>query len=335
MKALLSTAPGGPDSLTLSDLPDPVPGPGEVRLGVRACGVNFPDVLIIQDLYQFKPDRPFAPGSEVSGVVEAVGEGVTSLKPGDRVIGSSGWGGMAERLVLPAARCIPIPEAMPFDEAAAFIMTYGTSYHALKDRAALRPGEKLLVLGAAGGVGLAAVELGRAMGAHVVAAASSAEKVALARAHGAESGVVYPAGPFDKDGQKQLAALFKDACGPDGADVIYDPVGGDYAEAALRSIGWEGRFLVVGFPAGMPRIALNLPLLKSCQIVGVFWGAFARRDPKANAANTRALLDLYLKGTIRPVISERFPLERGAEAISWLAGRKAMGKVVVTIGDPA
>ncbi len=335
MKALLSTAPGGPETLTLSDLPDPVPGAGEVRLAVRACGVNFPDVLIIQDLYQFKPERPFAPGSEVSGVVEAVGEGVTALKPGDRVIGSSGWGGMAEKLVLPAARCIPIPDAMPFDDAAAFIMTYGTSYHALKDRAALKPGEKLLVLGAAGGVGLAAVELGRAMGAHVVAAASSAGKVELARKHGAESGVVYPAGPFDKDGQKQLAQLFKDACGPDGPDVIYDPVGGDYAEAALRSIGWEGRFLVVGFPAGMPKIALNLPLLKSCQIVGVFWGAFARRDPKANAANTRALLDLYLKGEIKPVISERFPLEKGAEAISWLAGRKAMGKVVVTIGDPA
>ncbi len=335
MKALLSTAPGGPETLVLSDLPDPVPGPGEVRLAVRACGVNFPDVLIIQDLYQFKPERPFAPGSEVSGVVEAVGDGVTALKPGDRVIGSSGWGGMAEKLVLPAARCIPIPDAMPFDEAAAFIMTYGTSYHALKDRAALKPGEKLLVLGAAGGVGLAAVELGRAMGAHVVAAASSEEKIALARKHGAESGVVYPAGPFDKAGQKDLATLFKDACGPDGADVIYDPVGGDYAEAALRSIGWEGRFLVVGFPAGMPKIALNLPLLKSCQIVGVFWGAFARRDPKANAANTRDLLDLYLKGSIKPVISERFPLAQGREAISWLSGRKAMGKVVVMIGDPA
>ncbi|MGQ3031311.1 MAG: NADPH:quinone oxidoreductase family protein [Ferrovibrionaceae bacterium] len=335
MKALLSTAPGGPETLTLSELPDPVPAAGEVRLAVRACGVNFPDVLIIQDMYQFKPERPFAPGSEVSGIVEAVGEGVATLKPGDRVIGSSGWGGMAEKLVLPAGRCIPIPDAMPFDEAAAFIMTYGTSYHALKDRAALKAGEKLLVLGAAGGVGLAAVELGRAMGAHVVAAASSAEKVELARRHGAESGVVYPAGPFDKDGQKQLAQLFKDACGPDGPDVIYDPVGGDYAEAALRSIGWEGRFLVVGFPAGMPKIALNLPLLKSCQIVGVFWGAFARRDPKANAANTRALLDLYLKGEIKPVISERFPLEKGPEAISWLAGRKAMGKVVVTIGDPA
>jgi NADPH2:quinone reductase len=335
MKALLSTAPGGPETLTLSELPDPVPGAGEVRLAVRACGVNFPDVLIIQDMYQFKPERPFAPGSEVSGVVEAVGDGVTALKPGDRVIGSSGWGGMAEKLVLPAGRCIPIPDEMPFDEAAAFIMTYGTSYHALKDRAALKPGEKLLVLGAAGGVGLAAVELGRAMGAHVVAAASSVEKVDLAKRHGAESGVVYPAGPFDKDGQKQLAQLFKDACGPDGPDVIYDPVGGDYAEAALRSIGWEGRFLVVGFPAGMPRIALNLPLLKSCQIVGVFWGAFARRDPKANAANTRALLDLYLKGEIKPVISERFALEKGPEAIAWLAGRKAMGKVVVTIGDPA
>jgi NADPH2:quinone reductase len=227
MKAMLSREPGGPETLTLAEVPDPVPGPGEVLIRVKACGVNYPDLLVIQDKYQFKPPRPFAPGGEVSGVVEAIGPEVTALKPGDRVIGSAGSGGMAEKLVLPAGRCTPIPDAMPYDEAAAFILTYGTSYHALKQRAALRPGETLLVLGAAGGVGIAAVELGRAMGARVVAAVSSEEKLAFARSCGAETGVVYPAGPFDKDGSKALAGLFKGACGEHGADVIYDPVGGD------------------------------------------------------------------------------------------------------------
>jgi NADPH2:quinone reductase len=224
-----------------------------------------------------------------------------------------------------------MPDAMPFDEAAAFIMTYGTSYHALKDRAQLKAGETLLVLGAAGGVGLAAVELGKAMGARVVAAASSEEKAALARTHGADESIVYPAGPLDKDGAKALAEQFKAACGPNGADAIYDPVGGDYSEAALRAIAWEGRFLVVGFPAGIPKLPLNLPLLKSCQIVGVFWGAFAKRDPKANAANIRELLDLYARGAIRPVISARVPLTQAGEAIAALSARKALGKIVVTI----
>ncbi|WP_230530048.1 NADPH:quinone oxidoreductase family protein [Microvirga roseola] len=331
MLALLSKQPGGPGLLELETVPDPRPNPGEILMSVKACGVNYPDALIIEDRYQFKPERPFAPGSEVSGIVEALGEGMTSLKVGDRVIGSCGWGGMAEKLALPAERCIPMPDAMPFDEAAAFIMTYGTSYHALKDRAHLKPGEVLLVLGAAGGVGLAAVELGKAMGARVIAAASSEEKAALARRHGADESIVYPSGPLDKDGAKALADQFKAVCGPNGADVVYDPVGGDYSEAALRAIAWEGRFLVVGFPAGIPKLPLNLPLLKSCQIVGVFWGAFARRDPQANAANIRELLDLYARGAIRPVISERVPLERAGEAISALSARKALGKIVVTM----
>lgn len=332
MKAMLSRAIGGPETLEFADLPDPAPKPGEVLIAVKACGVNYPDFLIIQDLYQFKPQRPFAPGGEVSGVVEAVGEGVTSLQPGDRVIGSAGWGGMSEKLTLAAERCFKIPDAMPFEDAAAFLMTYGTSIHALKDRAHIKPGDTLLVLGAAGGVGIAAVELGRAFGARVVAAASSQEKVDLAIAHGAHSGMVYPAGPFDKAGTKALSEQFKQACGEHGADVIYDGVGGDYSEAALRAIAWEGRLLVVGFPAGIAKIPLNLPLLKSCQIVGVFWGGFAARDRAANDSNTRQLLDLYAAGKIKPQISKTFALAHAGEAIAWLAGRKAMGKVVVTMG---
>jgi NADPH2:quinone reductase len=331
MKALLSTAPGLPDTLALTDLPDPVAGKGEVVLDVKAVGVNFPDTLIIQDLYQFKPERPFAPGGEVSGIVASVGEGVTNLKVGDRVIGSTGWGGMAEKLALSSARCIPMPDAMPFDEAAAFIMTYGTSQYALKDRASLKAGETLLVLGAAGGVGIAAVELGKAMGAKVIAACSTQEKVDVAMAHGADAGVVYPIGTFDKAGKKALADIFKQACGPNGADVIYDAVGGDYAEASLRAIGWEGRFLVVGFPAGIPSIPLNLTLLKSCQIIGVFWGAYVARDPKGNQANTAELMALYAEGKIKPHVSAKFPLAKGADAIQHLMDRKATGKVVVEI----
>jgi len=331
MKAMLSKQVGGPDTLALEDLPDPAPGAGEVLIAVKACGVNYPDSLIIEDRYQFKPPRPFAPGGEVAGVVEAVGPGVTAFKPGDRVIGSLIWGGMAGKVAVSATRCTPMPASMPFDEASALVLTYGTSIHALKDRARLRPGETLLVLGAAGGVGLSAVELGKSMGARVIAAASSQEKVDLAMKHGADAGVVYPQGPFDKDGTKALADLFKRACGEVGADVIYDPVGGDYSEAALRTIAWEGRFLVVGFPAGIPKLPLNLTLLKGCQVVGVFWGGFAQRDPKANAANIAELMQLYAKGAIRPVVSERYPLARAGEAIARLAGRQAMGKIVVTM----
>ena len=331
MKALLSKTVGGPETLVIEDLPSPEPKPGQVVLQVKACGVNYPDVLIIEDKYQFKPARPFAPGGEVAGVVKSVGEGVTHVKVGDRVLGNTGWGGMAEEMALEASRLIPIPDSMPFDEAAAFIMTYGTSYYGLKDRGHLKPGETLLVLGAAGGVGLAAVELGKAMGAKVIAAASSDEKVALAIKHGADSGVVYPRGPFDKDGSKALAGLFKEACGEHGADVIYDGVGGDYAEAALRSSAWEGRFLVIGFPAGIPKIPLNLALLKGCDIVGVFWGSAVSRDPAAHAQNVKELLDLYAAGKIKPFVSEHFPLAKAGEAIKHLASRKAMGKVVVTM----
>jgi NADPH2:quinone reductase len=331
MKALLSKSVGGPDTLVLEDMPSPSARPGWAVVSVKAVGVNFPDVLIIEDKYQFKPARPFAPGSEISGVVKEVGEGVTHVKVGDRVLGNTGWGGMAEELALEAHRLIPIPDAMPFDEAAAFIMTYGTSYYGLKDRGFLKPGQTLLVLGAAGGVGLAAVELGAAMGARVVAAASSQEKVDLAIGRGAESGVVYPPGPFDRDGQKALAEQFKAACGPEGAHVVYDGVGGDYAEAAIRTMAWEGRFLVVGFPAGIPRIPLNLALLKSCDICGVFWGAAVSRDPKAHQQNVADLMALYEAGKIRPHVSEHFPLARAAEAISHLASRKALGKVVVMV----
>ena len=332
MKALLSKAPGGPDTLVLEDLPDPQPGPGEARIAVRACAVNFPDFLVIQDLYQFKPPRPFSPGAEVSGVIDALGEGTEGLSIGQRVIGWSGNGGMAEKLVLTRPRIFAMPDAMPFDQAAALIMTYTTSQHALKDRARIKAGETLLVLGAAGGVGLAAVELGKAYGARVVAAVSSEAKAELARAHGADATVIYPRGPFDKEGQKALSELFKQACGPNGADVIYDPVGGDYAEPALRAIAWEGRYLVVGFPAGIPRIPLNLALLKGCQIMGVFLGGFVAHNPEGHQANVAELMDLYGKGALRPEVSETYPLARGGEAIAHLASREALGKVVVTVG---
>ena len=331
MKAIVSESVGGPETLVLRDLPAPVPGVGELLIRVRACGVNYPDALMLEDKYQFRPVRPFAPGGEVAGEIIAVGTDVTSFAVGDRVIALLGHGGMAEQVVAKAAKCIAMPHGMPFDEAAAFIFTYGTSYHALKQRAALQTGDTLLVLGAAGGVGLAAVELGVAMGARVVAAASSAEKVELAKAHGAAVGVVYPPGPFDKDGTKALAESFKNACGKQGANVIYDAVGGDYAEAALRAIAWEGRFLVVGFPAGIPRIPLNLALLKGCQIVGVFWGSFTERNPLENARSNRELIDLYTAGRIKPHVSRRFPLAEAGQAIRELAERRALGKVVVML----
>ncbi len=332
MKAILSKAPGGPDTLVLEEAPEPEAGPGQLVIDVRAVGVNFPDTLIIADRYQFRPPRPFSPGGECAGVVRAVGEGVEGFKPGDRVIASPGWGCMAERVAVPAARCTPMPDGMPFDEAAAFLFTYGTSWHALKQRAALQSGETLLVLGAAGGVGLAAVELGAAVGARVIAAVSSEEKASVVRAHGAAEAVVYPRGPFDGDGRRALSALFKGAAGEAGADVIYDAVGGDYAEAALRAIAWEGRFLVVGFPAGIPTIPLNLPLLKGCSVAGVFWGAWAARDPAGFAENTAELVRFYAQGRIRPHVSERFPLARAGEAIAALEARRAIGKVVVTVG---
>lgn len=329
MKALLSKTPGGPATLAVEDVPQPIPGRGEIRLAVKACGVNFPDSLIIEDKYQSRPARPFAPGAEVAGIVDAVGDGVDASIVGQRRIGWVGFGGMAEAIVLAADRSAPMPDAMPFEVAAAFLMTYGTSHHALKDRAALKSGETLLVLGAAGGVGLAAVELGKAMGARVVAAVSSREKADLCAAHGADAALIYPTGPFDGEGRKALSKLFKDAVGEQGADVIYDPVGGDYSEAALRAIAWEGRFLVVGFPAGIAKLPLNLTLLKSCQVVGVFWGAFVAREPRRARANAAELLSLYGQGALRPEVSEVYPLERGGEAIEALAQRRARGKLVV------
>ena len=254
---------------------------------------------------------------------------MTAVSVGDRVIGSGAYGGLSEMMVVPAARCLPMPDGMPFETAAAFTMTYGTSYHALKQRGRLQPGQTLLVLGAAGGVGLAAVEIGKAFGARVVAAVSSPEKAAMATAHGADATVVYPQGPFDSDGRRALSAQFKEAVGPEGAHVIYDPVGGDYAEPALRAIAWEGRFLVVGFPAGIPKLPLNLTLLKGCDICGVFWGAFVARDTRAHQANVAEMMALYVQGRLKPEVSQVFPFERAAQAIKTLAERKAVGKVVV------
>lgn len=331
MKAILSTAPGGPETLIIGELESPEPGEGQVRIRVRACGVNYPDTLIIEDKYQFKPDRPFPPGGEVSGEIDALGPGVSEWRVGDKVIALTGHGGMAEQVVTEANRCVAMPDTMPYEEAAALIFTYGTSYHALKQRAETAAGETLLVLGAAGGVGLSAVELGKAMGARVVAAASSEEKVALAKVRGADTGMIYERGPFDKDGTRALAKQFKDATGPGGADIIYDAVGGDYAEAALRCINWKGRFLVIGFPAGIPRIPLNLALLKGCQIVGVFWGSFTSREVMENQQNNRELLDMYADGRIRPHVSKQYALADAGQAITDLAERRAMGKIVVTI----
>ena len=331
MRALLSRAPGGPETLELAELPDPVPGPRQLLVRVKACAINYPDVLIIEDKYQFKPPRPFAPGGEIAGIVEAVGEGVSGWSEGDRLIAMVGHGGLAEKVLVPAAMALPLPPERSFEEGSALILTYATSIHALLDRGRLKEGQTLLVLGAAGGVGLAAVELGKAYGARVVAAVSSEEKAEAARAAGADDTLVYPRGPFDKDGSKALSQLFKDAVGPNGADVIYDPVGGDYAEPALRAIGWEGRYLVVGFPAGIPKLPLNLTLLKSCDVCGVFWGAFAARDPKANAAHIQTLFRLWSAGKIAPKVSRTWPLEQAGEAIAHMAARKAVGKLVVTM----
>lgn len=333
MRAVLSKAAGGPETLVVEDVLDPTPKAGEVVIEVKAVGINYPDTLIIEDRYQFRPERPFSPGAEVAGVVEAVGEGVKGVAKGDRVIAVPGWGGLVERLAVRAETVIPMPEAMSFEEAAALIMTYGTSYYALKDRAQLKAGETLLVLGAAGGVGAAAVELGKAMGARVVAAASTNDKVEFALALGADNGLIYPTGPMDKAAQKELSGEFKLATGRDGADVVYDAVGGDYAEPALRAMDWNGRYLVVGFPAGIPALPLNLTLLKSVSVIGVFWGAAVARDPKGHAANMAELMQMYAEGKIKPRVSQTFPLEKAAAAIKALGDRQALGKIVVTVGD--
>ena len=336
MKAMMSVAPGGPETLALTETETPVPGPGEVLIAVRAAGVNFPDTLIIRDMYQFRPPRPFAPGGEVAGVVEAIGEGVSRFRVGDRVQAGGINGGFASHFVCGEAQANPIPDAMPFDEAAAFMLTYGTSHYALKDRAQIKPGETLFILGAAGGVGAAAIELGRAMGARIIAGVSSPEKAAFARELGADETIVYPR-ELDKDAQRALSAEIKSksaALGrPEGVDVVYDAVGGAYAEPAVRALGWEGRFLVVGFPAGIPKIPLNLTLLKSCQIVGVFWGAFTQRDPARNAEHISELFRWYADGKIRPRISARFPLADAGAALKLIEDRKATGKVVLTVDD--
>lgn len=331
MKALASFRPGPPQALQLSTLPDPEPGLGQLRIRVAACAINYPDVLIIEDKYQFKPERPFAPGAEVSGTVDALGEGVTGFTLGDRVLTCTGWGGLAELLVADAQICFKIPDELPWDQAAALLMTYGTSQHALKDRAKLRAGETLLVLGAAGGVGLAAVELGKLMGARVIGAVSSEEKAALVLERGVDEAIVYPRGDFDKAQARALTDRLK-AMAPDGVNVIYDGVGGAYSEPALRAIAWEGRFLVVGFPAGIASLPLNLPLLKGCDILGVFWGDFMRRSPERNRANVAELLDWCAAGKLKPLVSARYALAQGGDAIAHLASRAAVGKVVVEIG---
>ena len=325
MRAVLCKHYGPPSDLVVEDIPSPAAGPGQLVVSVHACGVNFPDTLIIQGQYQFKPELPFSPGAEVAGVVKEVGAGVTAFRPGDRVIAATTWGGYAEEVVADAARCLAMPAGMAFDVAAAFLLTYGTSHHALRDRADLRPGETLLVLGAAGGVGLAAVELGKAMGARVIAAASSAEKLAVCREHGADELIDYS--------QEDLRARIKDITGGKGVDVVYDPVGGDYAEPALRSMAWRGRFLVVGFAAGqIPSLPFNLPLLKGCSVVGVFWGAFTRNEPERHQANLKELLAWVADGRLRPHVSARYPLEHAADAMRDLTERRVQGKVVLTTG---
>ena len=333
MRALLSKAVGGPETLEMTELPDPVAAAGQVVIAVKACAINYPDVIIIEDKYQFKPPRPFAPGGEIAGVVESVGEGVTGWAPGDRIMGTIGHGGLAEKIAVDPSRLYRLPPERSFAEGAALILTYGTTIHALLDRGRLKARQTLLVLGAAGGVGLAAVELGKAFGARVVAAVSSEEKGAACRDAGADETIIYARAPFDKDQSKALAEQFKAAGGKTGFDVIYDPVGGDYAEPALRSIGWEGRYLVVGFPAGIPKLPLNLTLLKSCDVCGVFWGAFAARDPAANNAHVEHLFRLWADGRIAPRVTEVFPFERGGDAIAKMAARGAIGKLVVEVGS--
>jgi len=328
LKALLSHQPGGTDTLRLEEIPEPVAGSGELLVRVRACAINFPDVLIIEDKYQLKPPRPFAPGGELSGEVIAVGDGVEGWDTGDRLIVATGFGGLVEQVTVPSKAAIRLPEERSFEEGSALLLTYATVIHALVDRGKLQAGQTLLVLGAAGGIGIAAVEIGKALGAKVVAGVSSEEKAAAARDAGADVAFVYPT---TTDDPRALSQVFKDAVGPAGADVILDPVGGAYSEAALRSIAWEGRFLVVGFPAGIAKLPLNLTLLKSCDVCGVFWGAFAARDPKRNAAHVEQLFRWWGEGKIAPKISATYPLERAGEAIAALRDRKAVGKLVVTI----
>lgn len=332
MKALLCKEFGPPETLSYEDVDDPVISPGKIIVDIYSASVNFPDVLIIEDKYQFKPSLPFSPGGEASGIISEIGEGVDGFIVGDRVIVSAGWGCFVEKILVDPSALTSIPDSMDFDTAASFLMTYGTSHHALKDRADLKKGDSLLVLGAAGGVGLAAVEIGNAIGAHVIAAASTEEKVQICRDHGAKDGLVYKTGSLDRDEQKSLSNQIKDLTAGLGANVIYDPVGGDYAEPSLRAIAWEGRYLVVGFAAGyIPKIPLNLALLKGCQIVGVFWGAFKAQFQDQHNDNVADLLKMYDDGHLKPHISGVYDLSNGAKAIKDLAERKAKGKIVVKV----
>lgn len=321
MKALLCKQYGTPDSLLVEDIAPLTPKTDEVVITVKACGVNFPDTLIIQGKYQFKPAFPFSPGGEVAGVVKEIGEGVTHLKVGDDVFAMPGWGGFAEELVVKANRVFRMPPKMDYKVASSLMYTYGTSYHALKNRAELKAGETLLVLGAAGGVGLAAVNLGKIMGAKVIAAASSEEKLELCKLYGADAVINYS--------KEDLRERLKEITGG-GVDVIYDPVGDKYAEPALRAMNWKGRYLVVGFAAGeIPSIPLNLALLKGCAIVGVFWGAFAEREPKANLQNITELFQWYQTGELKPHIQKTYSLEEAPQALYDMLERRAMGKLVV------
>ncbi|QXQ07354.1 NADPH:quinone oxidoreductase family protein [Sphingosinicellaceae bacterium] len=340
MKALASIRAGGPESLELVDMPVPDPGPAQLLVRTLACGINYPDVLIIEDRYQSRPPRPFIPGGEIAGIVERVGDGVAGWAVGDQLVAVPGIGGLAEYIVIAADAAFALPAELNATQAAGLLLTYATAIHALVDRGQLKSGETLLVLGAAGGVGLAAIEIGKALGATVVAAVSEADKATAATAAGADRTVIYARGPFDKDGSKILGGQFKDAGGGNGYDVVYDPVGGEYCEPAFRSMGWGGRYLVVGFPAGIPRLPLNLTLLKSCDVRGVFWGAFAARYPGANRAHVEQLMHWWRDGVISPKVGRTWPLNQGGEAIAWLANRQAIGKAVViiapaTTGAPA
>ncbi len=324
MKAVLCKQFGPPDSLVVEDVPSPRAGPGEAVISVKAASLNFPDVLIIQNKYQFKPPLPFSPGSELAGVVKEVGAGVTHVRPGDPVMAFTTYGAFAEEVKTEASRLLPKPPAMSFPEAAAFLLTYGTSDHALRDRGALAAGETLLVLGAAGGVGLAAIEIGKALGARVIACASSDEKLAACREHGADATINYAT--------EDLRERTKTLSGGKGPDVVYDPVGGAYSEPAFRSIAWRGRHLVVGFAAGeIPKLPLNLALLKGASVVGVFWGDFARREPARFADSVRRLGQWYAEGRLKPHVSQTLPLEKAADALNLMASRKVTGKVVLTV----
>lgn len=330
MKAWLSKDPGPAETMELAEIPAPAPGPGELKVQVRAVSLNYPDALMLEDLYQTKPPRPFVPGSEFSGVVEETGEGVSDIAPGDRVVCISGHGGLAETTVCKQSLAVKLPDEVPFDVGATMMMTYGTTLHALLDRVALKAGDTMLVLGAGGGIGISAVELGKALGARVVAGVSSPEKREAVMAAGADECLIYPRGELDRQASRELANRFKAAC-PKGYDVIYDPVGGDYCEPALRAIGWEGRYAVIGFTAGIPKLPLNLTLLKSCQVVGVFWGAWAGLNPGRFNEEMQMLFDLWREGKLRPLISEHFAFEQAPDALARMRGRGAIGKLVVNV----